>query len=447
MDHCDISDESFKHLAPGGFPRISVLDVSETSVTESAMQLYFANSSRSQDITFDLSNAKPPPGQLRIQVGRTVLKEAWEIEAEKRLERRKRGAHQSKPFDEPDKSNKENWDWEAEQGHLTEGERRRQRAAASTQSKQVSTPSQKMPKPPRVVEKEQWEIEAEQGLLTEGGRRRLRAQQAAKAAMQSEDAATSPTPKSPSSGALSLSNSQYFTHNTQTLKLPASQPPTRSHLRAVSMLSSPQKERSTDDLLVPAPTLPLDVIVRHEFAPTLNVLNLSNRRADPSFSFPPKSSIDAALPVYGVLPRLTELCLDGCNLGDTVNVNYQAEEDGPVSSKRMNVLEVIADTFPTLSILDLSYNVISSDGLTQETLERLFVPGEHGRKGLTAFRLRGNRLSSLDAFEGVANHFRRNQQVGGWRLEELDVRDNEVAKLPPSMGLIPMDVFLVDGNT
>lgn len=350
-------------------------------------------------------------------------------------------------------ADKENWEQEAGQGISTEDGRRRARAAvsvaASPTSKSPADPPQKASKPNgslESAEKEQWEIEAEQGLLTEGGRRRLRAQQAAKAAMASEDVPAAITaPKSPT-GALSLSNSPYFTQNTLTLALPPSQPPNRSHTRAFSMLSSPQKGRSTDDLLVPSSALPLDVVVKQDFAPTLNVLMLSNRRADPSFSFPPKSAIEAARPVYGVLPRLTELCLDGCSFGDVVNVIYQSEDE-PASSEKINLLGVIADIFPTLSVLDLSYNNTTSDGLSQTTLERLLVPGEYGRKGLTTLRLRGNRLSSLDAFEHVANLFRRNQQVQGWRFEELDVRDNEISKLPPSMGLIPMDVFLVDGNT
>ena len=38
------------------------------------------------------------------------------------------------------------------------------------------------------------------------------------------------------------------------------------------------------------------------------------------------------------------------------------------------------------------------------------------------------------------------EDVKGWKLEELDVRDNEIGRLPAEVGLLPMDVFLVDGN-
>ena len=68
------------------------------------------------------------------------------------------------------------------------------------------------------------------------------------------------------------------------------------------------------------------------------------------------------------------------------------------------------------------------------------------RKGLRHLRLRGNRISDLDGFLGLAEAFKGNRDVVDWMLEELDVRDNEIGKLPPELGLLPMDVFLVDGN-
>ncbi len=61
-------------------------------------------------------------------------------------------------------------------------------------------------------------------------------------------------------------------------------------------------------------------------------------------------------------------------------------------------------------------------------------------------RLRGNRLTSLDSFEDIAGLFKGNRHVPEWRLEELDVRDNDISKLPVSIGLMPLDIFLVDGN-
>jgi Leucine-rich repeat (LRR) protein len=42
--------------------------------------------------------------------------------------------------------------------------------------------------------------------------------------------------------------------------------------------------------------------------------------------------------------------------------------------------------------------------------------------------------------------FRCHRSVPDWKLEELDLRDNEISNLPGELGLLPLDVFLVDGN-
>ena len=40
----------------------------------------------------------------------------------------------------------------------------------------------------------------------------------------------------------------------------------------------------------------------------------------------------------------------------------------------------------------------------------------------------------------------RNKELPAWELEKLDLRDHEIGKLPPELGLLPLDVFLVCGN-
>ena len=53
---------------------------------------------------------------------------------------------------------------------------------------------------------------------------------------------------------------------------------------------------------------------------------------------------------------------------------------------------------------------------------------------------------TLKDSQGLAESFRGNRAVPEWKLEELDLRANEIGKLPPELGLLLLDVFLVDGN-
>ena len=51
----------------------------------------------------------------------------------------------------------------------------------------------------------------------------------------------------------------------------------------------------------------------------------------------------------------------------------------------------------------------------------------------------------LDGFMNLAEVFKGNQNVSEWKLEELDLRDNEIGKLPPELsalksGLVPSEL-------
>ena len=246
-----------------------------------------------------------------------------------------------------------------------------------------------------------------------------------------------------------LSNPQYFTSSTQTLRLPPSSAlPAKSsgHSRAFSLAApTPSMFSSgasrTGDISVPTPTLPLSVIISHPFAQTLRVLILANRRMDRSFALP-SSPISAG----GFLPCLEELDLEGCNLTDLVTV-YPESSSGRTTPPRSNepILLTLAKLFPSLQTLNLSYNTLTNASLTSEALSTLILTSPH-RKGLRHLRLRGNKLSELDGFLKLAEAFKGNRNVPGWKMEELDLRDNEIGKLPPELGLLPLDVFLVDGN-
>lgn len=443
FEKSEIGDDSFPSTLFSSTPFVSLrlLDLSETQVNLDAVKE--ALKGMKQDLSFDFSTDDPPERVTRVLVGKRVLKESWELELERRGKTKIAATSSfdnlTEPTLEPSRSTP-----------TPSG-----RSSSASQAK-LSSPAQ--PTKPMEVVKEAWEIEAEQGLLTEGGRRRARALAAA-AKEQTAQAGSSnvasgpssPSSSSPTSAASSsLSSPQYYTQNTQTLKLPASAPPTKSagHARAFSMAApsalSPFSSTRTEDLVVPTPTLPLSVIVAQPFAQTLRILVLANRRMDRIFALPAFSNS-----LSGFLPNLEELDLEGCNLNDLVPV-YQASDatSGTNSPPRSNelIIPTLTRLFPSLRTLNLSYNATTNASLTSEALSTLILASPH-RKGLRHLRLRGNRISELDGFLGLAESFKGNRQVPEWKLEELDLRDNEIGRLPPELGLLPLDVFLVDGNT
>ncbi|KAF8905748.1 hypothetical protein CPB84DRAFT_1891013 [Gymnopilus junonius] len=442
FEKSEIGDDSFSPtlFSSAPFVALRLLDLSETQANLDSVKE--ALKGMKQELDFNFSTDDPPDGVTRVLVGKRILKEPWELELERR-EKAKATPTSSLG------------DWEEPAPQPTRSTPTPSGRSSSASQAKASSPPQ--PAKPRQVVKEAWEIEAEQGLLTEGGRRRARAAAVAKeqatqvTGFSAPSDTSSPSAPSPSpSVSSSLSNPQYYTQNTQTLKLPASAPPTKSlgHARAFSMAapsaSSSFSSARTEDLVVPTPTLPLSVIVAQPFAQSLRVLILANRRMDRTFSLPVYSDS-----LSGFLPNLEELDLEGCNLNDLVPV-YQASDatSGTNSPPRSNelIIPTLTRLFPSLRTLNLSYNAITNASLTGDALSTLMLTSPH-RKGLRHLRLRGNRISELDGFLGLAEAFKGNRQVPEWKLEELDLRDNEIGKLPPELGLLPLDVFLVDGNT
>ncbi|KAJ3508185.1 hypothetical protein NLJ89_g5892 [Agrocybe chaxingu] len=442
LEHAEIGDDSFPSLfSSAPFPALRVLDVSETQVNLSAAQN--ALKQMTQELNFDFSTEEPPMGVTRVLVGKRIIKEQWELELEQRAKSR---VHTTVNFGD-------DWTDTLPPPRSTS----RTSTASPTPPPKASAATPKKVIQPKEVQKEAWEIEAEQGLLTEGGKRRARAAAAA-ASSQAGLGKGSPPPtadgpsSSPSpSTSMGLSNPQYYTPTTQTLQLPASAPPTKSvgHFRAFSVAapsSFPKAPARNEDLVVPTPSLPLSTIVTQPFASTLRVLILANRRLDRSFDLP---SMPESAPISGFLPCLEELDLEGCNLGDLVAVHHASD---PASGARTPprsselIIPTLSKLFPSLQTLNLSYNGITSSALTPDALSTLILVSPH-RKGLRHLRLRGNKISELDGFAKISDSFKGNREVPGWKMEELDLRDNEIGKLPPELGLLPLDVFLVDGNT
>ena len=405
LANTDIGDDAFPPTLLTGnvsriFSSLRILDLEETRANTEAVALAFAN--LKQSLVFDMTTDEPSEGTLRITVGKKVLKEAWEIEVERRARHRSG----------------------------------------------------------RSVVKEAWEIEAEQGLLTEGGRRRAGAAEASAAterALSSQGKRSSvtgighpssPPPQSVPSSSFNLNNLQYYHATTQTLTLPASAPPARSHTRSFSLATSALNAHTTPgkiDIALPTPSLPIAAISSQSFAHTLKILILSNRRLDLSVSLPCcRPEMDA-----GLIPALEELVLDGCGFGDNVTVTRQVEGGATPIKSNEPLLPLLTRLFPNLRTLDMSYNALTSAALQKSVLVNLIMASAQdtvSRTGLRHLRLRGNHITTLDGFQEVAENFKGHRSVPDWKLEELDLRDNEISKLPPELGLLPLDVFLVDGN-
>ncbi|KAI0315867.1 hypothetical protein OF83DRAFT_1084655 [Amylostereum chailletii] len=401
------------------FPKLTFIDLEETQATQEAVTEALSR------VPAELAIGNPAPASttqttsederralLRVIIGKKVVREAWEIEADRRAKlRQMRSA-----------------------GNLRESA---QAAASSSSSPPVPAPTStakptrapaKAPPAPQAALKEQWEIEAEQGLLTEGGRRRARAL----AALQKASAAEN-DPQPESNGPVVLSN-KYWDQRLLTVTLPPLAPPPRNHNRNFSLVTDRSYGASTD-LTLPTATLPLPLLVSQPFADTLRILELKGRRADPSFSLP-----DADGPY---LPRLEELTLEGCALADEVSTTRGEDR------ARADTLSTLSKLFPSLKVLDLSYNNLTSAATSSATLSSLVLSGP-GRAGLRHLRLRGNRLENLGGLQMLARTLFMGEGADegrkSWTLEELDVRENSIESLGGELGLLPLDVFLVEGN-
>ena len=398
MPKCDIDDTSFpasllSSASAQPFPKLAVLDLEETRATKESVSAAF--SAVAQTIDFEASVSDPrtiPVGTLVVTVGKRIVREAWEIEAHRNAQR------------------------------LLEKRSGANLRAASAASAAASSPP---PLPPQPVVKEQWEIDAEQGLLSEGAQRRARA-----------EAAQRTTDDVPVEG-LVTSNApepldRYWNARSLTLTLP---PSAGRSVRPGASTGSQEP--------LPRATLPLALIVPQSFADTLRVLELRGRRAEPAFILPAGGDSGP------LLPHLETLNLEGCALSDAVP---GAENGG--------TLRVLARLFPSLRNLELAYNNLTGAALARETLEELLFAAESDggaaprRAGLRRLCLCGNKIGELEGlrelaqavFGAAAAAAEGDDRRVRWTLEELDVRENSIAVLAGELGLLPLDIFLVDGN-
>ena len=405
LSKCDIDDTSFPATLLSSangptFPKLAVLDLEETRATQAAVSSAF--SGLTQTIDFEASvtdERRVPTGTLAVAVGKRIVREAWEIEADRHVQRL-----------------------------------RERRSAASLKVTPVSESPPPPPPLPRPIQKEQWEIDAEQGLLSDGVQCRARAEAATQRPADDPGAVVGPTIIAASHTTPVLG--RYWDPHTFTLTLPPSTGRSVRH----GVGAAGEKES------LPRVSLPLALIMTQPFADTLRTLDLRGRRAEPGIVLP--TSNDRSQPL---LPHLETLNLEGCALSDVVPGAELTDAGG--------TLGVLARLFPTLRNLELAYNNFTGAALGRGVLEQLlFVgDGDNGRRlGLRRLVVCGNRIEELHGLRELAQvvfgasadvvNAKAVELRDKWTLEELDIRENSITVLPGELGLLPLDSFLVDGN-
>ena len=448
IDNSAFPDDLFSNASESlPYRKLQSLDLGETKVTEDTIRSAFTPTLKELDFEITNSTQEPREGTVKVAVGKIIVKEAWELEVERSLGRRRgrsvlpdSGFADGRTDEVPSSKATTEEPWE-QKPPSTAGQRRfAQARAAHAEASQIAA----QPEPPRKPDlvKEAWEIEAEEG-LTVGAQRLRRAKLAAQQTEASTPKRDEPRSSLEKSDTLQpphpLVISKYHAADECALTLPPSAAPTKSFMHARSFsVTHPVTPGSPSDLSIPVPTLPLLYIMDHPpLAATLRVLRLDKRRLDQSFSLPSLAS----LPEEGVLPRLEELSFESCGLGD--NIPYFEGDD--YSNKKFEPLvPLLARVFPSILALNLTHNNLTSRGLTTAHLSGLLL---HKLTPLKQLELSSNKITDLDGFVGLAEMFKGNREVQRWKMETLDLRDNEIGKLPAEMGLLPLDVFLVEGNT
>ena len=385
MSKCNIDDTSFPASLSSAnaqiFPKLAVLDLGETHVSQAAVASTLSTIVQTLDFEAPIVDVRTvTKGTLAVAVGKRIVREAWEIEADRHVQRL-----------------------------------RQKRSAANLGGASAATPSQSLPQP---VARELWDIDAGIG-LSEDAQRRVRAEVAQHAAEEARvDVLTTVSPHTPPA------LERYWDMRTLTLTLPPS-----TVRRGVGA--------AAEEEILPREALPLALITTQPFADTLRALDLRGRRAEPAFIIP--SYNDGSL-----LPRLEILNLEGCSLSDAIPGAGSAD-GGTVC--------VLMRLFPSLRNLELAYNNLTGAAVTRGVLEQLLFVGKGGRAGLRRLGLCGNKMEELDGLRELAQVVfvteAGDKNAGirrGWTLEELDVRENSIAALPGELGLLPLDLFLVDGN-
>ncbi|GAA5826020.1 hypothetical protein JCM5353_008998 [Sporobolomyces roseus] len=342
----------------------------------------------------------------------------------------------------------------------------------------VTTPSR------RQVVLEPWELEAAQGLSTPAGRRKAAAQAARETAERlklEEEEKVRLKEERERRKKLEVEEQVAREAAEMTKKLEkveledtASSPTTSSRSPSPppysprpSTASEPVVEDSKQSVIAD-PSDPALQLVLSAFDSSKRTVNFSSRSLSslpclitgvPPPSFPTPSTLDLSRNTFTNLPLSAIDSWTWSTTLRTLNLSHNriAKLDPAVLAS--------LPPLPSLLHLDLSHNLLSSTEALFSELPRLFP-------ALRSLSLVQNRLTSLKGIDklllshgslrqlylnankisDISDLCSLGQQVEGkeasWRLEELDLSDNEIARLPPVLGLLPHSLIVsVSGNT
>ncbi|KAG0151911.1 hypothetical protein CROQUDRAFT_667612 [Cronartium quercuum f. sp. fusiforme G11] len=192
-------------------------------------------------------------------------------------------------------------------------------------------------------------------------------------------------------------------------------------------------------------------MIEAAYAKPTHTLSLPNHAlstfslANPPADLPPIRTLDVSLNKLSTLPlallhpeTLTTLNLSRNKLPTaalSLAPHLPALEDLNLASNTLTseglfvAIEALAGS--KLRALDLSSNMLTSD----EGLEGVILG-----KSLQKLVLHSNRINSLATLERLAS------SLSGWTCKEIDLSDNDLAKLEPVLGCLPLEILFVSGN-
>ncbi|GAA5916617.1 uncharacterized protein JCM6883_007138 [Sporobolomyces salmoneus] len=362
----------------------------------------------------------------------------------------------------------------------------------STDSQLPGTPNRKQ------VVLEEWEIEAAAGLSTPAGRRKAAAQAAREQAERKrQEEMEKRRMKEERAKQVQLEEEQRLAKEAEELERkmaettlgasregsedsttsPPPYSPRESTTGPPSDLIDEKQPSSSSSSTTADPSDPAFALIMSSLSTSTRTVNLSNRSlstlpslttGSPPSYMPVPTSLDLSRNVLTCLPlasieswnwstslrtltithnRLSSL-LDS-KAGSTLTplsvlTTLDLSNNHLTSTSDKPLLSLLHNLCPSLRTLSLSYNRLT----TLEGIDSLLLPDASGaRPTLRILNLNGNKISDTTALCQVGEKIRDTGETK-WSLEELDLRDNEIARLQPTLGLLPHSLIIsVSGNT